>query len=426
MHFRVAAALFLLLALFLPLLVVPSADAIPAFTRQHKTECSTCHTIYPELNEYGQAFLLNAYVYSAGHGAKVTAAAPARRGDNIQAPPGGGVVEGIVLSGIPELLPLSVTATQSITYNDQSLNGDDWDFGTRSLVLQAGGTFRELVGFYATYNLFTHDSFPGGNDNRLDELFIIGRHVFQTPVNIKFGRFEPRLSLWKKSDKVLVNSFATSSYRVGGLDAFSMETPGEAIEANAVVANRVFLAGGVVDIDGQNTKDVYAHASIKIGGADFLANEPMIDFDSESVWDYLTLTLAAYGYIGRNAETTGSSVRNNFYRAGGDADIQYKRFRLRLSGLTGRDSNPEFLTPKEEVDSLALASEVEYQLGSPVNAMGIFRYEYVDDGFGITRRYIPGIAYIPLQNVRLLLQYNHEEALLSTNKSALMTVAFSF
>jgi hypothetical protein len=27
-----------------------SAHAIPAFTRAHKTECTTCHTIYPELN----------------------------------------------------------------------------------------------------------------------------------------------------------------------------------------------------------------------------------------------------------------------------------------------------------------------------------------------------------------------------------------
>lgn len=39
------------------------AHAIPAFTRANNVECSTCHTIFPELNEYGEAFLKNGYVY---------------------------------------------------------------------------------------------------------------------------------------------------------------------------------------------------------------------------------------------------------------------------------------------------------------------------------------------------------------------------
>jgi hypothetical protein len=39
-----------------------TAFAIPAFSRAHKVECTTCHTIAPELNEYGEAFLKNSYV----------------------------------------------------------------------------------------------------------------------------------------------------------------------------------------------------------------------------------------------------------------------------------------------------------------------------------------------------------------------------
>ena len=45
------------------------AHAVPAFSRAHKVECTTCHTIYPELNEYGDAFLKNSYVY-VGKGTK--------------------------------------------------------------------------------------------------------------------------------------------------------------------------------------------------------------------------------------------------------------------------------------------------------------------------------------------------------------------
>ena len=250
--------------------------------------------------------------------------------------------------------------------------------------------------------------------------------LFSTPVNVKFGKFEPRLSLWKKSDKVIATSFATAAYTGRMSSPFSLETSQDALEVNAVVANRMFLAAGIVDIDGQNSKDAYGHFSVKFGGADFLGNEPVIDFDTESLWDYLSVTLAGYGYAGRNAETPGSSIKDNFYRAGGDADVIYKRLRVRFSGVTGRDTNPGYDILKQETKSLVLASEAEYQFGSPINVIGVFRYEYQDDGSGITRRYIPAVAYAPLQNIRMVLQYNYEQRPADTNRFALLTLAYSF
>ncbi|HYL38839.1 MAG TPA: hypothetical protein VEV17_23175 [Bryobacteraceae bacterium] len=37
-------------------LVAPSAYAIPAFSRQYQTSCSTCHVDFPKLNDFGKAF----------------------------------------------------------------------------------------------------------------------------------------------------------------------------------------------------------------------------------------------------------------------------------------------------------------------------------------------------------------------------------
>ena len=62
MHSQIKIVLLLLAASAFMLVTIENAEAIPAFTRQHKTECSTCHTIYPELNEYGEAFQKNSYV----------------------------------------------------------------------------------------------------------------------------------------------------------------------------------------------------------------------------------------------------------------------------------------------------------------------------------------------------------------------------
>ena len=429
MLYRIITVVSFLLACALPLVSVQKAHAIAAFTRQHKTECSTCHTLYPELNEYGQAFLKNGYVYSEKRKADKSAdkTAPAGKGEAGQADAGkGDKNEGIRLSGIPELIPLSITANQSIVYNDKAFDGDKWDFSTRSVVLQGGGAFRELAGFYMTFNLFTHSSNSLQDDNnKLDELFMVWRHLFDTPVNIKFGKFEPRLSLCKKSDKIIVTSFATSAFKTGS-SPFSMETTQDALEANAVVGSRVFLAGGIVDSKLRNNKDAYGHVSVKFGGADFLGNEPEMDFDRESIWDYLTLTLAAYGYAGRNADPFATSIRNDFYRVGGDLDILYKRLRLRGSLVAGRDTNPDFLPVKEHARPLVFASELEYLFGSPVKFAGILRYEYEDTGAGKVRRYIPAVAYTPLQNVKLVLQYNYENTSFVNNKIALLDVSFSF
>src|SRR5271157_5376196 len=36
--------------------VEPAAFAGPQFSRQYNTSCSTCHTVYPKLNDFGKAF----------------------------------------------------------------------------------------------------------------------------------------------------------------------------------------------------------------------------------------------------------------------------------------------------------------------------------------------------------------------------------
>ena len=37
------------------------AKAIPAFARKYQTSCTTCHTAFPKLNPFGEAFRRNNY-----------------------------------------------------------------------------------------------------------------------------------------------------------------------------------------------------------------------------------------------------------------------------------------------------------------------------------------------------------------------------
>src|SRR6266849_1910533 len=39
------------------------ASAIPAFSRKYQTSCATCHTAFPELNDFGEAFKRNGFKF---------------------------------------------------------------------------------------------------------------------------------------------------------------------------------------------------------------------------------------------------------------------------------------------------------------------------------------------------------------------------
>ena len=50
--------------------------AIPAFARRYETSCSTCHTQFPNLNPFGEAFRRNGYQFPAGGDTEAIKQAP--------------------------------------------------------------------------------------------------------------------------------------------------------------------------------------------------------------------------------------------------------------------------------------------------------------------------------------------------------------
>ena len=59
--FKMISYVCSLFVLFNFILSVKIAYAIPSFARQTNMPCSSCHTIFPELNSFGRAFKLNGY-----------------------------------------------------------------------------------------------------------------------------------------------------------------------------------------------------------------------------------------------------------------------------------------------------------------------------------------------------------------------------
>jgi hypothetical protein len=418
MSYRSRYTVAMLTVLGLVLAYAGPALAIPAFARQNKAECSTCHTIYPALNEFGEAFMKNSYVWPGKP--KTTEGGNTERTN-----------EAMILSGIPELIPVSFKASLNAAYDSSQKN--KFDLATRSLQLQAGGTFREAAGFFITYNAYTEGPVnssntgdkPSNNSPDIQELFVQWRHALGTPLNLKAGRFEPTLGLWKTSNRLTIAELATQLYRVGD-SPFAVGDTQDALELNSMIGPRVFAAMGIVNRKNQNTKDGYGHLSCRIGGTDFLGHEPEVDLEKDSIWDYLTLTVGGFGYFGRNTlDTAPATLNNDYFRAGIDADLLYKRFRLRFSGVRGRDNAPNYTT-RNIANSLVMLGEAQYLFGSPVNLIGLFRYEYEDNATGINRTYVPSLVFAPIQNIKLTLEYQHRDKPVDADRIGLAGASFSF
>jgi hypothetical protein len=343
--------------------------------------------------------------------------------------------EPLWLAGLPQTVPLSLAATLNASYRDDAPS-DKVDLSARAISLLAGGVFRDKLGFYLKYNLYAEGAFDPAVSNTplnssspyasdLEEFYLVWRNTFGTPVNLKAGRFRPQLSLWKKSNKAGISDFATTSFRVGKSN-FTSDAPEDAIEANAVLFDRLYVAAGVVDRNGQDRNEGYGHLSLKIGGSDFHAREPEMDLDNESIMDYLYLVLGCYGYTGSNSGNSASNERNNFYRAGVDVDLVVKSARLKLAWAKGDDENPDFSSHARQVTDV-YAAQGGYMVTKDLMAQ--FRYEYqeMNDGL-VIKRYIPTVAFSPLeiQNTKVTLEYQHVTTQQVRSNLALLGIRVAF
>ncbi len=482
------------LALFaVQMIAAGSVYAVPAFSRANKVECTTCHTIAPELNEYGEAFLKNSYVYvgKANKTVKKNAPAPApvaapliSTGDSpnvmgegdasklsklkagalsanaaSQATESAPAVseeeaddqkpEGLVLAGIPELLPISFTGSINYATGDHnskvSTGGTNVDFAARSFKLHAAGNFSEKIGFFATYVAYSEQPPTGdfntsvissNNKSDLNEFFVQWRNALDTPINLKFGRFQPKLGLWKTNNKLSVtNSYLPYSYTVGAESVFRVEQPQDALELNAIIAKRFFLAAGLVNRKGQDNKEGYGHLSYKFGGSDYKGNEPEVDLDKEeSIFDFLSLTVGTYGYYGKNGPNLAGSNRNIFGRAGIDTELQYKIFRLRMLGGWGIDDNAAPSSTSFWPTVLSKSATIEGEFTLLTNLITAARFEYLQEVGNIPtafsnmylRRYIATLAYAPLENFKVSTEFKYEIGQTDINRIGTLGATFSF
>jgi hypothetical protein len=361
--------------------------------------------------------------------------------------PGETKPEGLVLAGIPEIVPISFTGAINYAFGDNRniQNGNEFDYSARVFKLLAAGNFRDKIGFFTSYTAYSEQP-PGGtyntsvmpsnNKTDINEMFLQVRNFLDTPLNLKIGRMQPKLGLWKTNNKLPVtNSYLPYSYTVGRQSVFRVDEPQDVIELNALLPKRLFVAGGVVNRKGQNTKEGYGHISYKIGGSDYLGNETDIDLSKEeSILDFLSVTVGSYGYYGENGPSVSGTPRNSYERYGVDAELQYKIFRVRMLGGWGSDSNADPTQTAATPKVISKTGTIEGEFSLRTNLIAAARFDYLQELSSYhtlftnmyVRRYIGTVAYAPLQNVKLSSEFKYEITQDVINRIGTVGATFSF
>ena len=165
------------------LTAVPTADAIPVFSRKYGTSCATCHVAFPKLNAFGEAFRNNGYRMPGGDD-QYEADDPVKLG----AEPWKRLwPEAIWPGSMPYLPPVSLLIDNEYMVEPGADVNNDFQFPS-NVALLTGGTFGDTISFFGRINLVAP-----GEDLHVHRLFGQLDGLFGTRMlNVRFGQLEPR------------------------------------------------------------------------------------------------------------------------------------------------------------------------------------------------------------------------------------------
>ncbi len=312
-RFTAATAIRLTSVLLFLLLLVETATpvmAIPAFARKYRTSCQTCHTAFPALTPFGEAFRLNGYRFPEGTDPGVSKDDPVALGSEGYKKLWPRSIWPGEISGIP---PVSVVVESEVA-NDRATKSTSFDGLGGEFALLTGGTFGERASFYGEIEMAREDGEIVTEMERINMLF----RPFATPAfQFKIGAFEPGLLLVSAHRRLtdhryfLLREPATDN-------AWTPEPFQQGIEFFGVAAHRILYNVGYVEgssNESNNAKDVYARVAYKIGG---LRLDGTTEKGAEAglptnpkPWSEKSLTLSAFTYRGSPLLSSTTTVLVN-------------------------------------------------------------------------------------------------------------------
>jgi hypothetical protein len=373
------------------LALAPYSHAIPPFARQYGTSCSTCHSDFPKLNDFGKAFKDAGFKFPKNDEdfikiPPVMLGAPAQK----ELWPGKAIYPGTI-PGLPQLGLRFNTFFQVYSRNRNALTPPGVSTDPTS-------TFTPRTDFQpGLFSIFTAGNFGGGIAFWVDDDFSVGGansngglgdgylkfvdlgHLLKLPkdaLSLRIGQFEIdlpfsqartwNLSGWDIYDEA---NFGAANGLPGVNNAFAFSTPGQGVEISGghtyggyhyslAVLNQntnpvVPPAAGpnvspeVGVFSDSNFKDIYGRFQYRFNlERDAASRNDIQAAGATGPRDHTYLQLGAYYFYGRSVQritppdtTTVLTAREPFYRTGGDFSFNYRTFNLFGLYMYGHDQD---------------------------------------------------------------------------------------
>jgi hypothetical protein len=462
----VVASILIVFSLASLLVMVPRGQAIPAFSRKYQTSCTTCHSNFPELNDFGLAFKKNGFKFPKDDELFVKDA-PVLLGSKAQKE---AFPEAVYPGEIPGSVPIAFRYEGNLNWNAKQPQAVQTTgfvprtdlFVPNTVTIISAGSFGPNISFWIDDDISAGGSGANGGlgdgwlkYNDLGRVF----HLPTNSLNVRFGQFELDLPFTNARTPYV------SGYDVFGQGAlaqnpcppvtgtvcqtannpFVLGTPQRGIEIGGYPNNGNFMwSVAVVDgtnsaygappnntLSARNTKDVYARVSQQFN----LEKDPDSRHAIQAAGptgphDHTSIRVGAFFYYGQNEYNYGNSVftglnlgtiNEPFYRVGGDIRFRFRsKFELYGVGLVGHDNNHLVDTGAGTITN---AKAVTFTGGFVTANYWIFpwfistmRYDFVNspsDFVNLTsqhqtrNRYSPGYTILLRANVKLIGEYQY-------------------
>ncbi len=455
-------AIGILLASLLAALLVTfgglrDAHAVPSFARKYQTSCLTCHTVYPTLNPFGEAFRRNGYRFPNQNGS-VDA-------DSVKSPmiPLGqeeykkSFPNSVWPSQIPEVGPLSVMFNGQVAVNmpdsdAHTAAGNTYNWGglVGELHLFGAGSFSDTVTYF-TQLTFSTDA---GSPVDIETAYLLWNDVIgpSHAVNLWVGRlFAPQLSSYALHSSYLSDARPPAVSIIGLYNGSGSFTLGQGhtdgAELNGILMHRVGWSFGWVassaasGLNAPNAEDVYAHIGVKSGGValdgegKYGPNVP----DPAKPWAEKAITVDGFAYHGLSVldngtgtatgaptspfaqrdrvDAVGASLRAQYDSLQLDSGLQFERHARPYAGspATALPSGTTLPGVPDYTDAKAIVqwNELSYVVFPwlvPALRTEYTRATYESSNPVSLLRVIPGVAMLVRPNIRVVVAGDIERA----------------
>ena len=416
---------------------------IPAFSRKYQTSCATCHTDFPELNDFGIAFKKNGFKFPKDDDFFVKEP-PVMLGAKAQKD---AFPKAIYPGEIPGAIPISFRYSGFASYNNKQplaagyLPRTDL-FTPNTFTIISAGSMGQNISWWIDDDISTGGSgAAGGLGDGYMKFNDLGHYIGlpKDSLNLRFGQFELDLPFTQArsinpSDYDIYDEAANAATGMGTTsNPLVFSAPQRGIEIGGY-PNDGNLSWSVAVINGNNdnpaahnSKDVFVNVWKQFNfEKDPQSRNAVQAAGPTGPRDHTSLRLGAFYYVGRNAMNVGGTmfpdlptIHDPFYRVGGDFRFKYRKFELYGLGMYGHDDN--HLVTGENSNVLTAGPPVNFSGGFAEGEywfypwlIGIMRYDIVNSPMdyqsGVSQnftrnRFSPGVQVLLRANIKALFEY---------------------